>query len=75
MILNGGIDGLETYRRILEINPHQKAIITSGFAETNRVRSAQRLGAGEYIRKPYTVEKLAFAVKSELENHASRALN
>lgn len=74
MILNGGIDGLETYRRILEIHPHQKAIITSGFAETNRVRSAQRLGAGEYIRKPYTVEKLAFAVKGELENHASRLL-
>jgi two-component system, cell cycle sensor histidine kinase and response regulator CckA len=67
MILNGGMDGLETYRRILEIHPHQKAVITSGFAETNRVRSAQMLGAGEYIRKPYTVEKLGTAVKNELE--------
>jgi two-component system, cell cycle sensor histidine kinase and response regulator CckA len=71
MILNGSIDGLETYRRILEIHPHQKAIITSGFAETNRVGSAQTLGAGEYIRKPYTVETLAAAVKSELEKQSS----
>jgi two-component system, cell cycle sensor histidine kinase and response regulator CckA len=34
MIMNEGMDGLETYRRILGIHPHQKAVITSGFAET-----------------------------------------
>jgi two-component system, cell cycle sensor histidine kinase and response regulator CckA len=66
MILNGSMDGLDTYRRILEIHPHQKAIITSGFSETNRVRDAKLLGAGAYIRKPYTVETLAAAVKNEL---------
>ncbi len=71
MIMHPGIDGLETYRRIIEIHPGQKAIISSGFSETERVKEAQRLGAGEYIKKPYTLEKLGFAVKKELEKRAS----
>ncbi len=67
MIMESGMDGLNTYRKILEINPLQKAIITSGFSETRRVREAQRLGAGKYVRKPYTLELLGMAVKEELK--------
>lgn len=67
MIMDPGIDGLETYRRILEINSAQKAIIVSGFSETERVRKAQELGAGEFVRKPYVLEKIGRAVKKELE--------
>jgi CheY-like chemotaxis protein len=66
MIMDPGIDGLETYKRILEFHPGQKAIIASGFSETNRVKEAQRLGAGKYIKKPYTLEKIGIAVKNEL---------
>ena len=62
-----GIDGLETYRRILEIQPGQKAIIVSGFAKTDRVETAQELGAGEYVKKPYVIEKLGMAVRKELD--------
>ena len=66
MIMDPGIDGLDTYRKILEVNPRQKAIIASGFSETDRVREAQRLGAGVYVQKPYTMEKISLAVKNEL---------
>jgi signal transduction histidine kinase len=66
MIMDPGIDGLETYKRILEIHPEQKAIIASGFSETERVKEAQKLGAGDYIKKPYTMEKIGLAVRSEL---------
>ncbi|MBA7671021.1 Sensor histidine kinase RcsC [subsurface metagenome] len=65
MIMDPGIDGLETYRKILEIHPGQRAIIASGYSETERVREAQRLGAGQYIKKPYTLEKIGLAVKTE----------
>jgi two-component system cell cycle sensor histidine kinase/response regulator CckA len=67
MIMDPGIDGCETYRRILEIHPRQKAIIASGFSESERVREAQRLGAGPYIRKPYPFEIIARAVRIELD--------
>jgi PAS domain S-box-containing protein len=67
MIMSPGIDGLETYRRVVEQRPGQKAVITSGYSETDRVSEAQRLGAGTYLRKPYTLENLGAAVKHELQ--------
>ncbi|MHB8138798.1 MAG: hybrid sensor histidine kinase/response regulator [Smithellaceae bacterium] len=66
MIMAPGIDGLETYRKILEINPKQKAILVSGFSETDRVREAQRLGAGAYVKKPYVMETIGMAIQDEL---------
>jgi signal transduction histidine kinase/CheY-like chemotaxis protein len=68
MIMEPGMDGLETYKRILESKPTQKAIIASGYSETDRVKEVQRLGAGQYIKKPYTLEKIGIAVKKELES-------
>lgn len=67
MIMDPGMDGLEVYRRILETHPGQKAVIASGFSETERVRKAQELGAGPYIRKPYTLTNLAVPIRKELE--------
>ena len=67
MIMAPGIDGLETYKRILELLPKQKAIIASGFSETDRVQEAQGLGAGAYVKKPYVLEKIGMAVRSELD--------
>jgi len=66
MIMDPGIDGLETYKRILKLHPGQKAIIVSGFSETKRVKEAQKLGAGSYVKKPYTLDKLGTAIKNEL---------
>ncbi len=67
MIMDPGINGRETYERIIEIHPNQKAIIVSGFAETDEVKEAQKLGAGRYIKKPITLERIGLAVKDELE--------
>jgi len=67
MIMDPGMDGLDTYHKILEIHHQQKAIIVSGFAETERVKEAQSLGAGAYVKKPYVLEKLGLAVKKELD--------
>jgi len=67
MIMDPGMDGLETYQNILAIKPNQKAIIVSGFSETNRIKEAQKLGVGQYIKKPYTLEKIGLALAEELE--------
>ncbi len=68
MIMDPGIDGLETYKRILDFHPNQKAIIASGFSATDRVKEVQKIGAGAYIKKPYTLEKIGIVVKTELDN-------
>ena len=67
MIMDPGMNGRETYERIIKIHPKQKAIIVSGFAQTDEVKQAQKLGAGQYIKKPVTLEKLGLVIKEELE--------
>jgi len=67
MLMPPGIDGLETFKQIRAINPGQKAIIASGYAESDRVSLMQKLGAGAYIQKPYTLEKIGMAIRQELD--------
>jgi CheY-like chemotaxis protein len=71
MIMDPGIDGLETYRQILELHPSQRAILVSGYSETERVTEAQRLGAGAYVRKPYSLGKIGLAIRTELDKSDS----
>jgi signal transduction histidine kinase/ActR/RegA family two-component response regulator len=67
MIMEPGMDGLDTYRQVLRRYPRQRAVIASGYSENDRVREAQRLGAGIYVRKPYTIENLAQAIDHEFK--------
>ena len=67
MIMDPGIDGLETFKRLLAVQPEIKAVIASGFSETQRVGEAQSLGAGAYLKKPYTIEQIGLALKEEFE--------
>ncbi len=71
MIMDPGMDGLETYKQVLSLHPHQKAVIASGYSETDRIKEAQRLGAGEYIKKPYTIEKISSTIKSEFARNSA----
>jgi two-component system, cell cycle sensor histidine kinase and response regulator CckA len=67
MVMPGGIDGTETYRRIRATWPQQRAILISGYAETDRVELARALGVGAYLRKPLTLGALAKTVREELD--------
>jgi len=67
MIMEKGFDGFDTYREILKIYPTQKAIVVSGFSSTDRVQEMQKLGAGQYVKKPYTRDMLATALRTELD--------
>lgn len=67
MIMDPGMDGLDTYKQVIEILPNHKALIVSGFLESDRVKAAIKFGAGAYVRKPYIKEKLRLAVRKELD--------
>jgi PAS domain S-box-containing protein len=67
MIMNPGMDGLETYREILNVHPQQKAVIVSGYSKTSRIARAQSLGAGTFVQKPYSIEKIGAAIRKELD--------
>ena len=66
MIMPSGMDGLDSYRKILMITPGQKAVIVSGYSENDRVRDALELGIGAYLKKPYTIKQVSRVIHHEL---------
>jgi PAS domain S-box-containing protein len=67
MIMEPGMNGLTTYEAALRIQPDLRAVIASGYAETDDVRAARRLGAGAFIRKPYSLSDIGRAVRATLD--------
>jgi CheY-like chemotaxis protein len=67
MIMPPGMDGLETYTRLRSLRPAQKTLIVSGYSETARVRKAQKLGAGAYVKKPFDIHTIGMAIRRELD--------
>lgn len=66
MIMEGGKDGLDTYQSILEIRPNQKVIIVSGYSESEKVTKIRELGVHTYLKKPYSLERIASAIHEAL---------
>lgn len=75
MVMEPGIDGLETYQQVLAIRPGQKAVIVSGYTETERVARALSLGPARYLKKPYTLTGLGKAVKQVLTDDCKADLS
>ncbi len=63
MIMEPDFDGLDTYREVIKTHPGQKAVIVSGFSQTDRVKEAEKLGVTKYVKKPYTMQKLGKAIR------------
>lgn len=66
MMLGPGINGRELYERILTFRPDQRAIVVSGFADSLEISRTLELGASQFVKKPYTLQELALAVKKAL---------
>jgi CheY-like chemotaxis protein len=66
MQMQPGINGRETYERMLAFRPGQRAIVVSGFADSLEISRTLRLGASQLVKKPYTFQELGLAVKTAL---------
>ena len=62
-----GIDGLETFRRCLRLNPDQRAVIASGYSQTDQIKKVQQLGHCYYIKKPFLLNTLKQVVREALD--------
>lgn len=67
MIMEPGLDGLDTYREIKKIKPSQKTIIVSGFSESDRIKTAIRLGVRAYVKKPYTIDAIGDKIRNVID--------
>ncbi len=66
MHMDPGMNGLMTYKKIIIQHPKQKAILASGYAESELVEKVFQYGIGGFINKPYSLVELGVAVKKEL---------
>jgi len=73
MLMPPGMNGLQTYRGIIALHPGQKALIVSGFSESRDVKAAMQLGVGGFVKKPYTMNQFARAIKTEMERPPAAA--
>lgn len=53
-----GMNGLEVFKTIKEINPHSSIIMMSGFAVEDKMREAMRLGAVNSLTKPFDIDEI-----------------
>jgi CheY-like chemotaxis protein len=68
MLMEPGMNGMQTYRKVKSFIPNQKALVTSGFSESEDVKAALVAGVGGFIKKPYSMEQLGTAVRKVLGN-------
>jgi signal transduction histidine kinase/DNA-binding response OmpR family regulator len=68
MVMDAGLDGLATFVELRKIAPDLRSVLISGFSKSARsIARAQQLGAGPYLRKPLTIERVAHAVRDQLD--------
>ncbi len=62
----GGMGGREALSGILMIDPHAKAIVSSGYIDETTVHEYEGYGFSGVVMKPYTLEQLEKAIKDVL---------
>ncbi|KAA3615520.1 MAG: response regulator [Calditrichaeota bacterium] len=67
MVLEDGLDGLDTIESILNYKPAQRFVIASGFAESHRAKKAQQITNAPYLTKPYSLDDLGQATRNVLD--------
>jgi CheY-like chemotaxis protein len=68
------MDGADVFAELLLINPKVSVVLSSGFAEQERLRSMLSRGLRGFIPKPYTQQKLLTQIRSVLDTlHAERS--
>ena len=69
---SGGEQGLAWLRQILEIDPHVVVVMITAHGSVNTAVNAMKLGATDFISKPWQNEKVVATVSAAVKLHQSR---
>ncbi|MFQ5606930.1 MAG: sigma-54-dependent transcriptional regulator [Candidatus Zixiibacteriota bacterium] len=62
------MDGFQLIRTIRETYPNTEVILQTGYGSLVNVEKALRVGASDYIEKPYKIERLLLVIERALES-------
>ena len=62
-----GMTGIEGLRKIREIDPHLSVIMLTGFGALDTAKEALRLGANDYISKPFDAHEMQEVIGRNVE--------
>jgi len=64
-----GIDGMEVIKQVKEEKPETEVIVITGYGTTATAVEAMKLGASEFLPKPFTEDQIKGAVDGALKEH------
>jgi two-component system response regulator PilR (NtrC family) len=67
-LLMPGMDGIEVLKRIKKIDPHSVIVIITAYASVESAISAMKMGAFDYIQKPFKHDELLLTVRRAVEH-------
>ena len=67
-----GMDGLQAMEAMLEIDPDLSVIMFTAYSTVDSAVKAMKLGAVDYIRKPFTPDQLTELVEKVMDGRRSR---
>jgi NarL family two-component system response regulator LiaR len=70
MYMPGGIDGIESTRRVREISPHTQVVVLTAHTDDERVIAALRAGAMSYVRKESDPQLLLDAIRGAIRGQS-----
>ncbi len=63
-----GIDGLEVLRRLKSANARQVVVVFTGYANVATARESLKLGAFDYVPKPFTAQELREVIDNAMKS-------
>jgi two-component system response regulator PilR (NtrC family) len=67
-LLMPGMDGIEVLKRLKKIDPHAVIIIITAYASVESAISAMKMGAFDYVQKPFKHDELLLTVERAIEH-------
>jgi two-component system response regulator PilR (NtrC family) len=69
------MDGLEVLKMVKDVSPETVVLMITAFATTETAVEAMKLGAYDYITKPFKVEEIKLVIRKALEKRSLRKEN
>ena len=63
----GGADGLDVLRTTTKLQPHAAVILMTAFGSINTAVEAMKIGAIDFVQKPFEIEEMEMKVEKAIE--------